>query len=60
MLMIRMPIVGYVFALRSGRRLFAKFLVNLAYRWFCKLGIEPNTIHSVFSRARHSRSRESD
>ena len=36
-------------------------LVNLAYRWFCKLGIEdriPN--HSVFCRARHERFRESD
>src|SRR3984885_9502012 len=39
-LMIRMLIVGYVFALRSERRLCAEVQVNLAYRWFCKLGIE--------------------
>src|SRR4029077_12191722 len=39
-LMIRMLIVGYVFALRSERRLCAEVRVNLAYRWFCKLGIE--------------------
>jgi hypothetical protein len=35
--------------------------VNLAYRWFCKLGIEdtiPN--HSAFSRARNERFREGD
>ena len=35
--------------------------VNLAYRWFCKLGIEDNIPdHSVFCRARHERFRESD
>ena len=38
-LMIRMLIVGYVFAIRSERRLCAEVQVNLAYRWFCKLGI---------------------
>src|ERR1700741_2499615 len=60
-LMIRMLIVGYVFALRSERRLGAEFQVNLAYRWFCKLGIEDRIPdHSVFCRARHERFRESD
>ena len=39
-LMIRMLIVGYVFAIRSERRICAEVRVNLAYRWFCKLGIE--------------------
>ena len=51
-LMIRMLIVGYVFAIRSERRLCEEVQLNLAYRWFCGLGIEdkiPN--HSVFSRA---------
>jgi transposase len=60
-LMIRMLIVGYVFAIRSERQLCSEVQVNLAYRWFCKLGIEdgiPN--HSVFSRARHERFRQSD
>jgi hypothetical protein len=32
-LMIRMLIVGYVFALRSERRICAEVQVNLAYRW---------------------------
>jgi transposase len=60
-LMIRMLIVGYVFALRSERRLCAEVQVNLAYRWFCKLGIEDRIPdHSVFCRARHERFRESD
>jgi len=55
-----MLIVGYVFALRSERRLCAEVQVNLAYRWFCKLGIEDRIPdHSVFCRARHERFRES-
>jgi transposase len=60
-LMIRMLIVGYVFAIRSERQLCSDVQVNLAYRWFCKLGIEDRIPdHSVFSRARHERFRESD
>jgi transposase len=60
-LMIRMLIVGYVFAIRSERRICAEAQVNLAYRWFCKLGIEDSIPdHSVFCRARHERFRESD
>ena len=34
-LMIRMLIVGYVFAIRSERLLCREVKVNLAYRWFC-------------------------
>src|SRR4029078_6126479 len=60
-LMIRMLIVGYVFALRSERRLCAEVQVNLAFRWFCKLGVEDNIPdHSVFCRARRERFRPSD
>jgi transposase len=60
-LMIRMLLVGYVFALRSERRLCSEVQVNLAYRWFCKLSVEDKIPdHSVFSRARHERFRESD
>src|ERR1700743_1351350 len=60
-LMIRMLIVGYVFALRSERRLCAEVQVHLAYRWFCKLGIEDSIPdHSVFCRARRERFRASD
>jgi transposase len=60
-LMIRMLLVGYVFALRSERRLCSEVQVNLAYRWFCKLSVEDQIPdHSVFSRARHGRFRESD
>src|SRR6201987_2607277 len=56
MLMIRMLIIGYVFAIRSERALCREVQVNLAYRWFCGLGLEDKIPdHSVFSRARNER-----
>jgi IS5 family transposase len=59
--MMRMLIVGYVFAIRSERQLCSEVQVNLAYRWFCRLGIEDKIPdHSVFCRARNERFRESD
>ena len=59
-LMIRMLIVGYVFAIRSERLLCREVQVNLAYRWFCGLSIEDKIPdHSAFSRARNERVRES-
>ena len=36
-LMMRMLIIGYVFAIRSERQLCAEVQVNLAYRWFCRI-----------------------
>ena len=60
-LMIRMLIVGYVFAIRSERLLCREVQVNLAYRWFCGLSIEDKIPdHSAFSRARNERFRDSD
>ena len=60
-LMIRMLIVGYVFAIRSERALCREVQVNLAYRWFCGLSIEDRLPdHSAFSRARNERFRDSD
>ena len=38
-LMIRMLIIGYVFAIRSERAICRDVQVNLAYRWFCGLSI---------------------
>lgn len=61
MLMIRMLIVGYVFAIRSERALCREVQVNLAYRWFCGLGIEDRIPdHSTFTRARNERFRDGD
>src|SRR5437867_9383623 len=58
-LMIRMLIVGYCFGIRSERRLCEEVHLNLAYRWFCRLGLDgavPD--HSTFSKNRHGRFRE--
>ena len=38
-LMIRMLLVGYCFGIRSERRLCEEVHLNLAYRWFCRLGL---------------------
>jgi transposase len=60
-LLIRMLIVGYCFGIRSERRLCEEVHLNLAYRWFCRLGLDgavPD--HSTFSKNRHGRFRESD
>jgi transposase len=60
-LMVRMLLVGYCFGVRSERRLCEEVHLNLAYRWFCRLGLEdPVPDHSTFSKNRHGRFRESD
>jgi len=59
--MIRMLIVGYCFGIRSERRLCEEVHLNLAYRWFCRLGLEGDVPdHSTFSKNRHGRFRDSD
>jgi transposase len=60
-LMIRMLIIGYCFAIRSERRLCEEVHLNLAYRWFCGLGLDGRVPdHSTFSRNRHGRFRRSN
>jgi transposase len=60
-LMIRMLIVGYCFGIRSERRLCEEVHLNLAYRWFCRLGLDRQVPdHSTFSKNRHGRFRDSD
>jgi IS5 family transposase len=59
--MIRMLIVGYCFGIRSERRLCEEVHLNLAYRWFCRLGLDGRVPdHSTFSKNRHGRFRDSD
>ena len=38
-LMVRMLLVGYCLGIRSERRLCDEVHLNLAYRWFCRLGL---------------------
>ena len=39
-LLIRMLIVGYCYGIRSERQLCQEVELHLAYRWFCRLGLE--------------------
>ena len=60
-LMIRMLLVGYCYSIRSERRLCEEVKMNLAYRWFCGLGLEGKVPHhSTFSVNRHGRFHDSD
>jgi len=59
--MIRVLIIGYCMGIRSERRLCDEVHVKLAYRWFCRLGLEGDVPdHSTFSKNRHGRFRDSD
>lgn len=59
-LMVRMLIIGYSYGIRSERRLCEEVHLNLAYRWFCRLGLEDAVPeHSTFSKNRHGRFRDS-
>jgi IS5 family transposase len=56
-----MLLVGYCFGIRSERRLCEEVHLNLAYRWFCRLGLDGKVPdHSTFSKNRHGRFRDSD
>jgi transposase len=60
-LMIRMLLAGYCYGIRSERRLCEEVHLNMAYRWFCRLGLDGDVPdHSTFSKNRHGRFRESD
>lgn len=60
-LMIRMLLVGYCYGIRSERRLCEEVNFNLAYRWFCRLGLEADVPdHSSFSKNRHGRFRDAE
>ena len=49
--MIRMLLVGYCMGIRSERRLCEEAHLNLAYRWFCRLGLDGKVPdHSTFSK----------
>jgi transposase len=60
-LMLRMLIVAYSYGIRSERRLCEEVELHLAYRWFCRLGLEDKVPdHSTFSVNRHGRFRDGD
>src|SRR5262245_58528293 len=52
-LFLRMPLIGYLYGIRSERRLCEEIHLNLAYRWFCRLNLdEAVPDHSSFTRLR--------
>lgn len=58
--MIRMLLIGYLYDIRSERKLCEEVTMHIGYRWFCKYGLdEPVMHHSTFSKNRHGRFRES-
>ena len=60
-LMLRMLLIDYAYGIRSERQLCSEVHLNLAYRWFCRLGLDgavPD--HSTFSKNRYGRFREGD
>lgn len=60
-LIARMLIIGYSYGIRSERRLCEEVSMNLAYRWFCRLGLKDKLPdHSSFSKNRHGRFRDHD
>jgi transposase len=60
-LLVRMLLVGYCYGIRSERRLCEEVHLNLAYRWFCRLGLDGEVPdHSTFSKNRHGRLRDCD
>lgn len=55
-LIIRMLVIGYAMVIRSERRPCQKVHLNLADRWFCRLGLEGKIPdHSTFSKLRHGK-----
>ncbi|MBV9082867.1 MAG: transposase [Acidobacteriaceae bacterium] len=60
-LLLRMLLLGYVYGLRSERRLCREVHLNWAYHWFCRLGMQGRVPpHSTLSKNRYGRFRESD
>jgi transposase len=51
-----MLLIGYAYGIRSERRLCREVHLNLAYRWFCRLGLTGRVPHhSTFSKNRYGR-----
>lgn len=60
-LMVGMLLIGYRRHIRFERRLFGKARLNLACRWFCRLGLDGRVPdHSTISKNRHRRFRGND
>lgn len=55
-LLIKMLLIGFIYGIKSERRLEEEVHLNLAYRWFCDLDLEDRVPdHSTFSQNRRRR-----
>jgi transposase len=60
-LLIGMVLIGYCYSIRSDRRLCRAVGLDLAFRWFCRLGLGDGVpSHATYSVNRHGRFRDSD
>ena len=60
-LLLRMLLVGYLYGVRSERKLVEELRMHLAWRWFTGLGFDQEIPHhSMFSKNRHGRFQESN
>lgn len=59
--MFKMLLIGYLYGIKSERRLVEEVRLNIAYRWFCGFELD-NTIpdHSTFSKTRMRKWQQSD
>lgn len=58
--MVKMLLVGYLYGIKSERRLTEDIALNLAYRWFCGFDLTDKIPdHSLFSQNRRRRFRDS-
>ena len=54
--LIKMLLIGYLYGIKSERRLVEEVQVNIVYRWFCGLDLSDNVPeHSLFSQNRRRR-----
>lgn len=54
--LIKMLLIGYLYGIKSERRLVEEVQLNIAYRWFCGLDLSDNIPeHSLFSQNRRWR-----
>ncbi len=55
-LLLRIPLIGYLYAVASGRKLVEELQMHLAWRWFTRLSFDQEIPHhSTFSKVRHGR-----
>jgi transposase len=59
-MLFKMLLIGYLYGIRSERRLIEEIRVNIAYRWFVGLSLtDPVPHHSTFSQNRRRRFQQS-